>query len=175
MNITQLTVFALFFYFIFFVAVIHFTRAISRRAWGAVAGGLAVALVGIAIEWKCEALGFWRYPYSSSPIGPPIIYPALLMQFAVLALLGWRATRRWGRRGLTIFVLAVTGIGGIRDYSYSRFYPGLMTLKPGLPTLCVDLLCWSGLTILAMAVMYKIAGPSTRDPLARSPRPGIPA
>ena len=124
--------FGVFFYLIVLGIVIHFTRATALRAWGAVTGGAAVSIVGIGVEWKCEALGFWRYPFSSSPYGPSQIYPAVLLQFAVIALLGWRATWRWGRRGLTFFLLAITGCGAIRDYSYAWFWPGLMTLKPGL-------------------------------------------
>src|SRR5271166_5334663 len=93
------------------VAAIYFTQATTRRVLGALAGGCAVALIGAGVEGLAHARGWWRYTSGDTPVGPPAMYPLLVVAFAFLALIGWRVVRRFGLRGLTVFL----AIGGHRD------------------------------------------------------------
>ena len=39
-------------------------------------------------------MGFWRYPSDDTGYGPPLMYPVLVLMFAMLPLIGWRVVRR---------------------------------------------------------------------------------
>jgi hypothetical protein len=132
-----------------------------------VAGGVAVAVVGFGVELLCQWLGFWRYPSVDNHYGPPLMYPVLVLMWAILSLIGWRVVRRFGWRGEVVFLLVVTVVGALRDYYEAGEALGVIALAPGLPTLLVDVVCWAGLTALAQGVMRLVAGPAGADPLAR--------
>jgi hypothetical protein len=156
-------------YLAFLIAAVYFTRATPRRVVGALAGGAAVAVVGVGVEALCQSLGFWRYPSDDSPYGPPLMYPAVVLMFALLPLVGWRVTRRFGWRGQAVFLTAVTAVGTLRDYLIAGQVMRLIVLAPGVGTVLVDAACWAGLTALAQAVMRLVAGPARGDRLARQP------
>jgi hypothetical protein len=156
-------------YLAMLAAAIGFTRATARRVAGALIGGGAVAVAGVGIEALAHTLGWWRYPSVETPYGPPMLYPALVLAFALLSLIGWRVTRRFGWRGQVAFLAAVTVVGTLRDYLYAAKYPHWIVFAPGIVTVLVDAACWAGLTALAYAVMRLVAGPARDDPLARRP------
>src|SRR5688572_29622694 len=108
MTAQQLLLVAFCFYAVVLAVVAYFTRATWRRFLGALAGGLAVAVVGVGIEVLLQTLGFWHYPSAEQPYGPLLMYPAIVLAWGVLALLGWRVTRRFGWRGLAVFLTVVT-------------------------------------------------------------------
>lgn len=144
----------------------YFTRATTRRFFGALAGGLAVAVIGVGVEVLFQTLGFWHYPSAQQPYGPALMYPLVVLIFAVLALLGWRITRRFGARGQTVFLIAVAVIGTPRDYLVAGRALRFIVFKAGLLTVLVDAACWAGMTALALAVMRIFAGPAGADCLA---------
>jgi len=55
MTTQQMLLFATGFYLALLAATTYFTRATRRRFLGALAGGLAVAVVGMGIETLCRA------------------------------------------------------------------------------------------------------------------------
>jgi hypothetical protein len=157
-------------YTVALVTTVYLTRACPWRLVGAIAGGGACAVVGgVGVEVLCQTLGFWRYPSTEARYGPTLMYPLLVLAFATLALIGWRVTRRFGRRGQAVFLAAVMVIGTLRDYLVAGQVVGLIVLAPGVVTVLVDAACWGGLTALAQAVMRLIAGPAQGDQLARRP------
>jgi hypothetical protein len=166
---TQLLLAATGVYLAFLIAAVYFTRATPRRVAGALAGGAAVAVVGVGVEFLCQSLGVWRYPSDDRPYGPPLMYPAVVLMFALLPLLGWRVSRRFGWRGQAVFLAAVTTVGTVRDYLVGQQALAIITFAPGVGTVLVDAACWAGLTELAQAVMRLVAGPARSDPLARQP------
>jgi hypothetical protein len=166
---SQLLLVATCVYIVAIVATVYFTRATLCRLVGALAGGGAVAVVGVGVELLCQSLGFWRYPSTDSPYGPPLMYPLLVLVFAILALIGWRVTRRFGWRGQAVFLAVVTVVGTMRDYLVAAQAPGVIVFAPALMTVLVDAACWGGLTALAEAVMRLVAGPARGDRLARRP------
>jgi hypothetical protein len=156
-------------YLTLLVATVYFTRATVRRALGALAGGAAVAVVGVGVEVLCQTLGFWHYRSTDAPYGPLLMYPLAVVLFAVLALIGWRVTRRFGWRGQAVFLGAVTVVGTLRDYLVAGQALGIIVLAPGIVTALVDAVCWIGTVALAEAVMRLVAGPARGDSLARQP------
>jgi len=156
-------------YLVALATSVYFTRATARRAAGALIGGVAVGVVGVGIEVSAHTLGWWRYPSVETPYGPPLIYPTLVLQFAAIALVGWRVTRRFGWRGQVVFLGALAIIGTLRDYHWAARSPELIVFAPGIGTALVDAACWAGLAGLAQYVMRWVAGPARGDPFARRP------
>lgn len=154
-------------YLVVFALTVYFTRATTRRALGAAAGGVAVAVVGFGVELVCQALGFWHYPSDDTGRGPLLMYPVLVLMFAVLSLIGWRVVRRFGWRGEVTFLALVSVLGALRDYFEAGQALGMIVLAPGLTTVVVDIGCWAGLTALAQGVMRLVAGPAAADRLSR--------
>jgi hypothetical protein len=156
-------------YLVVLVVTIYFTRATKSRVIGALIGGATVGLVGVGVECVAHVAGWWRYPFVETPYGPPLMYPVVILLFAVLALFGWRVTRRFGWRGQVVFLCAVTVLGTLRDYRVAAWLPEFIVFAPGLGIVLVDAACWAGLLGLAQAVMRWVAGPVRGDPLARQP------
>jgi hypothetical protein len=152
-------------YLVVMVVTAYLTRATRRRVIGALMGGLAVAVVGVGIEYAAHVRGWWRYPFVDTPYGPPLIYPAVVFMFTALALIGWRVTRRFGWRGQTVFLSAITIVGTLRDYRIAAWFPQLIVFTPGIGTVLADAACWAGLAVLTQAVMRCIAGPARGDAL----------
>jgi len=156
-------------YLVALVAAVYFARATARRVAGALIGGVAVGVVGVGIEGLAHTLGWWRYPSIQTPYGPPLLYPAMVLLFAALALIGWRVTRRFGWRGQATFLVALAILGTLRDYRWAARLPELIVFAPGIGSALVDAACWAGLVGLAQAVMRCVAGPGRGDALARRP------
>lgn len=148
------------------IAAIYLTRATLRRVLGALAGGAVVALVGVGIEGLAHARGWWRYTAADTPYGPLAIYPLLVVAFAFLALIGWRIQRRFGLRGLAVFLTILAIVGTVRDYLIAGHVMGLVVFAPGIALAIIDALLWAGLTALAIGVMRAVSGPAREDRLA---------
>jgi hypothetical protein len=142
------------------LAAIYFTRATTRRVLGALAGAGAVALVGAVVEGVAHAQGWWRYTSDDTPYGPLAIYPLLVVAFAFLALIGWRITRHFGWRGLTVFLGILAVVGTLRDYLIAGSLMGLIVFAPGVVLAIIDAFLWAGLTALAIGVMRLVSGPA---------------
>jgi hypothetical protein len=145
--------------------LVWLTRATPRRVLGALAGGLAVAIVGVGVEVLFQTLGFWHYPSVDRPYGPLMMYPVILLMWSGYSLIGWRVARRFGWRGAALFLAAVTTLGTLRDFVIAWRMPDVIVLSPGIATVLIDLLCWCGLTALALGVMRLVAGPATVERL----------
>jgi hypothetical protein len=78
-------------------------------------GGVAVGVVGVGVEILAHVMGWWRYPTVETAYGPPLMYPTIVLMFAVIAIIGWRVTRRFGWRGQGIFLLSLAILGTVRD------------------------------------------------------------
>lgn len=95
----------------------------------------------------------------------------------MLSLIGWRIDRRFGLRGVLIFLACIAVYGLLRDFlgtravSASGFH--LLVLSPGLLTVVADALCWVGCVVLAMLVMRLVAGTAQADRLSRKSGTGF--
>jgi len=148
----------------------YLTRATRRRFLGALAGGLAVAVVGVGVEVLFQTLGFWHYPSVDHRYGPVLIYPVVLLMWTGYSLIGWRVMRRFGWPGETVFLALLAVFGTVRDFVIAWQMPDVIVLSPRIATVLLDLVLWSGLTALAQGVMWLAAGPATADRLAQRGR-----
>jgi hypothetical protein len=146
--------------------VTYFSRAIRRRFLGALAGGLAVAVVGVGVETLAHRLGWWQYPSVQTSSGPLLMYPLIILAWTIYALIGWRVVRRFGWRGQAVFLAIVMLQGILRDYLEAGQVLKLIVLAPGIATVLVDAAYWVGLTALAQGIMRLVAGPAAADRLA---------
>jgi hypothetical protein len=145
------------------VATIYFTRPTPRRVGGALAGGVAVAIVGVGVEAFAHTREWWRYTTNETPIGPVAMYPLIVVVFAFLALIGWIVARRFGWRGTAGFLGILAVVGALRDYLIAGKLMGLIVFAPGALLAIIDGLLWAGLTALAIIVMRLVSGPARID------------
>ena len=117
-------------YLVALMVVIYFTRANRRRVAGAIAGGAASGLFGIGAIALCETLGWWWIPFASTPYFRLLFYLGLAISLTPIYLITWRVTRRFGLRGLAVFIGIVTVIGPPRDYLYATMFPKWMVFAP---------------------------------------------
>jgi hypothetical protein len=157
---TQILILASCVYLSLLVAAIYFTRASVRRVVGALGGGVAVALVGAGVEAFAHARAWWSYPSNDTPIGPVGMYPALVVIFAFLAVIGWTVARRFGWRGTAAFLSTLAVVGALRDYLVAAKLMGFIVFAPGAWLMIIDGLLWAGLAALALAVMRLVSGPA---------------
>ncbi len=167
MPMTQILILAGCVYTTILAAAIYFSRATTRRVMGALAGGLSVALVGSGVEAFAHARGWWRYPDGDSPVGPLAMYPVLVVMMAFLSLFGWVVMRRFGGRGLVVYLVVLAVLGALRDYFISGKLMGLIVFAPGISLAIIDAGLWAGLTAISIGVMRLVAGPASDDRLAR--------
>jgi hypothetical protein len=167
MTIYQAIYIAIGLYLALFAVTVYLARPGGHRLLGAVAGGVAVAVVGVGIESLFHALGFWRYPSVNEPYGPIMLYPLVVVVFALIGLIGWRIMRRFGWPGWIAFVVALTAIGVVRDFLVAERVLGIIVLAPGVATVLVDAAIWVATVALAHTVMRLVAGPAGTDRLGR--------
>src|SRR5215472_5424451 len=85
--------------------IVYFTRAVPKRVLGAAVGGLVAMPVGIGFDVVGDAMGWWHYTMGATAHLPPLLYPGLWLWYGIgVSLIGWRITRRFGRRGLIGFI-----------------------------------------------------------------------
>lgn len=157
-------------YLIELAAVVYLTRATARRVMGAVAGGVAAGLLGLSAIALCEALGWWRVPFASTPYFLPLFYLGLSISLMPVYAVTWRVARRFGWRGLAVFIGIVTVIGPPRDYLIAAMFPKWMVFAPGVAPILADAATYASIVALGHAVMRLFAGPAHLDRLARHPR-----
>src|SRR5258708_236323 len=150
-------------------AVIYFTRANPRRVMGALAGGAAAGVLGIGAVALCEGLGLWGVPFSPTPSFLALFYVGLSISLMAIYPVTWRLARRFGWRGLAVFIGIVTVIGPPRDYLYASMFPKWMVFTPGIAPIVADGATYAGVVIVGHAVMCLVAGPARADRLTRQP------
>jgi hypothetical protein len=81
-------------------------------------------------------------------------------------LITWRLARRFGWRGLAVFLGTLTLFGPFRDYWWMAKFPAWGTYAPGLAIAAT----YFATVVSGHAVMRLVAGPARGDRLARRPR-----
>ena len=155
-------------YLVVLIAVIYFTRATVRRVVGALVGGLAASLIGLGAIALCEASGLWHISFPATPYFLPVFYFGLAITLAPIYLVTWRLARRFGWRGLAVFVGIIALIGPPRDYLYAATFPEWMVFAPGIAPILADSATYVGAVAVGHAVMRLVAGPARKDCLARN-------
>jgi hypothetical protein len=157
-------------YLVVLVVVVYFTRATPRRFVGALGGGAAAGCFGMGAIVAGNACGIWRVPIFWTPVYfLPLFYLGLSISVTPIYLVTWRLARRFGWRGLAVFVGIVAIIGPPRDYLYALKFPQWMVFAPGVAPILADSLAYIGIVIIGHAVMRLIAGPARADRLRKEP------
>jgi hypothetical protein len=154
-------------YLVELVAAVYFTRATSQRIVGAFAGGAAVGCFGLAAIILGNALELWRVPIAPTPYFLALFYLGLVISVTPIYLVTWRLARRFGWRGLAVFICIVAIIGPPRDYLFAATFPAWMVFAPGIAPILADAVTYVGIVAIGHAVMRLIAGPSREDPFAQ--------
>ena len=157
-------------YLAFLGAVIYFTRATALRIVGALAGGAAAGVVALGAIILGEAQGWRRVPSGSVPYFRLQLYLGLAVSMAPSFLITWRVARRFGWRGLAVFLGGVAVIGPPRDYLIVAMFPQWMIFATGVAPVLADAATYVGMVALGHAVMRLVAGPAQSDRLARRSR-----
>jgi Protein kinase domain len=162
-----------------FAGAVYFTRAGLRRTSGALAAGFVFMLLFLAensaglghFNWTA-AVPTGRIYIDPPQFGLPLKFRPVHMHNlarelaipvgAMIALLGWRITRRFGWRGQLTVLLAAASYGPIGDYIWTLWMPGLAAVQTPWIRDGVMWLCGIG---LGQAIMRLIAGPAKSDSL----------
>ncbi len=152
------------------VAAVYFTRPTLRRVMGALAGGAAAGVFGMGAIVIGNVFEVWRVPISWTPVFLTLFYLGLSISVSPIYLVTWRIARRFGWRGLAVFIGVVTIIGPPRDYMYAAMFPEWMVFAPGILPVIADALAYLGIVVLGHGVMCLIAGPSLQDAFGRQRR-----
>jgi hypothetical protein len=175
LSTTTLILLATLIYVAILGALIRFMRPGKKRVGGAFAGGAVAALIGAGIEAVVHRQELWQYTdrQNDTQVGPLLAYPFVVVNFAIIALIGWRIDRRFGIRGQAVLVAALALMGVARDYFESGYWLGQVTHKSGILPFAVDIGSWTLLSSVALAVMWRVAGPSEMSPpnAASAPTP----
>jgi hypothetical protein len=156
------------FYLVVSVVVAFFTRATARRIAGAVSGATASGVVALGIIALGERLGWWHMTITWEPY----FLTLMLIGFTVCAfvfLITWRIARRFGWRGLAVFLVALAIIGPPRDYLYMRRFPEWGSYGPGIAPVFAISAAYVVWVLVGHGVMRLVAGPAREDRLARRP------
>ena len=152
-------------YLVELFAVVYFTRATSRRVVGAFAGGAAVGCFGLGAIVLGNKLGLWRVPIFWTPYFVALFYLGFAISVTPIYLVTWRLARRFGWRGLAVFIGIVAIIGPPRDYLIAATFPKWMVFAPGVAPILADAAIYVGIVALGHAVMRLLAGPACEDQL----------
>jgi hypothetical protein len=157
-------------YLLLSVVVAVVTRATPRRIAGAMAGGAASGLAALGIVAVGERVGWWHMVIAWEPY----FLTLMLIGFAAFAflflfLITWRIARRFGGRGLAVFLVAVAIIGPPRNYWYMRHFPEWGSYAPGIAPILAISAAYVILVLVGHGVMWLVSGPSRDDPLAHRP------
>jgi hypothetical protein len=166
MGLTKLLIVAMCVYACVLLGAVRVLRPGARRTVGALAGGVAAALVGVVIEAVAHQQGFWHYTESDTPVGPALIHPFNVIIFALIALIAWRIGRRFGVRGQAIYVGAVAIISPPGDYVVAVQWFSIIKIGPSVSLELIalmDIAAWGILSTVALAVMQMVAGLSKDD------------
>ena len=137
------------------VAVIYFTRGTSRRIVGAFGGGAVAACFGICAIVLGNALRLWHVPIFWTPSFVGLFYLGLAISVTPIYLVTWRLARRFGWRGLAVFISLVAVIGPPRDYLFAQ----------GISPIIADAVTYIGIVAIGHVVMRIVAGPAVEDQL----------
>jgi hypothetical protein len=155
-------------YLIALVAVVYFTRATARRVVGAVVGGIVAAAMLLGVMAFAERFELWHVFLALTPSSLALLYLCAVISSAPIFLLTWRVGRRFGLRGLMVFVFIAAIIGPPRDYLVAAVYPEWIAFGAGISPILAVAATYCCLVALGHAVMSIVAGPSNGDCLARS-------
>lgn len=139
------------------------TRAPPRRAAAALAGGVVFAAGNLACDVLASAAGWWSYVGLGDGSRAPVLwYGAAGLSAAGVSLIGWRAQRRFGARGLAGFLALFALYGALRDWRVAHAAGSVIVFGPGAAPWLADAAAWLVLMALVLAVQRQLGGDPAR-------------
>jgi hypothetical protein len=93
---------------------------------------------------------------------PWLWYAAAGLSAAGISLLGWRAARRFGARGIAAFLAVFTVYGMLRDWRIASTAGRVIAFAPGPMPWLADGAGWLTLMALALGVQLRLGGDAKR-------------
>lgn len=148
----------------FVLAVCAFaTRAPMPRIGAALAGGAAFAVGNAGWDELAYAAGWWSYPgFPGSARVPWLWYAAAGLSAAGISLIGWRAHRRFGARGLVAFLVLFALYGMLRDWRVASAAGSIIRFAPGAVPWLMDGTAWLSLMAVVLAIQLRLGGDARR-------------
>ena len=113
------------------------------------------------------SMGWRRFvPLEHSTQALWLLYTIGILLGAILALASWRIARRFGWRGLAVFVIVASIGGPMRERLYLSA-AHLTVVVPGTAPLIANTLSWACALLLSHSIMRLMAGRAVDDRLAR--------
>ncbi len=154
------------------IAIVYFTRPVLRRFLGALAGGAAAGLLLMEIVALGEMIGWWQWHFKGSSTAFMILLVAgCTVPWVPVFMVTWRVARRFGWRGLALFLGLAGVVGPPRDYLVAMHFTEWGGFASGCAPVIADAMAYVVCVTAGHAVMRIIAGPAKADPLARTPPP----
>jgi len=150
-----------------FAGVAYLTRAKMPRIAGALCGSAVFGVAGLLALSLGEAQGWWRVPKAGSSHFRLLLWLALAVSCTPIYLITWRVARRFGGRGLAVFVLAAAVVGPARDYMVATKFPEWIAFSPGITPILAVAMLYAFLVAAGHTVMGIVSGPAQGDALAR--------
>jgi len=158
---------------------IYFLRANQKRVFGSLAGGVVYALLNQVRLSTAVSMGWWKSGFADTPDPFDIVPISMLFPITALTgvwalLLSWRIRRRFGWGIHVLFIVGWATISVIRDRTWFGNLMKVMVTGGGTGSLVAEAAFVAAGLVLGHAMMYLIAGPARRDPLARTSANRIP-
>jgi hypothetical protein len=148
------------------VVVVYVTRPTARRFAGALAGGATLGIVCLGAIALCEALGWWQFTFTWTPLFCLLFYLNLVISGTPIFLITWRLARRFGWQGLAVLLGALAAFGPFRDYWWMAKFPEWGTYAAGVAPGLAIAATYVTTVAAGHAVMRLVAGPASDDRLA---------
>jgi len=154
-----------------FALAAYFTRASLRRTWAALASAAAFGLGNALWDQLAFVNGWWSYPaFAGSGLVWFLYLPAGLVAGGAAALVGWRVIRRYGARGLVVFLMLWTLWGVLHDFGGGALFQSsnLLVFAAGPIPMIMDAILYASCAAVSQLTLRLIAGPASGDALSRS-------
>jgi hypothetical protein len=146
----------------------YFTRANRKRIRAGLVAGLAFGIGNVLWDQVAFRAGWWSYPaFEKLDWWWALYLPSGLVAGGAFGLIGWRVDRRYGPKGLALFILTWSLWGVLHDFGGVAAFgsSNLMEFAPGLLPLIADAGLYASCQLLAQGTLRLIGGPASSDPL----------
>ena len=148
-----------------FAAAVWLTRAGSKRASAARAGGVLAALLNFGWATLAGRMDWWAYEVSGDTLATLALSISVAFVFGAAAgLVGWRMMRAMGWTGVATFFAGFVGLGMLRDHMLATNV-SLFSFGPGAVPQVMGGIGYLSLAMAVQMTMLIMAGPPRRDAL----------
>ena len=151
--------------------VFLFVTFLSRARLPRIGAALVTSAIFAVGNWVWDLIGqpmgWWHYPpFVGRGYAPLWMYAAGGMVFGgAFGLIGWRAVRAYGWRGLFGFIAMLGVLGLARDLRVAQRFPTAIVFGAGVIPWILDFTAWASLAVLVQAAHWHLLGARRDEPL----------